>query len=109
MPGDLHTHSTFSDGSVKAEMLPFYAARAGLTSLAISDHDSLLSVRYAHQNPVICSGSTDCNTPLSMGVPSACFGVYVGEGAHTREEWVELASIGPGMKAAMSVLLNWFK
>ena len=51
MPGDLHTHSTFSDGSVKAEMLPFYAARAGLTSLAISDHDSLLSVRYAYQNP----------------------------------------------------------
>ena len=65
--------------------------------------------RYAGTKPCIASGSTDCNVPLSMGVPSACFGVYVGEGAHTREEWVELASIGPGMKAAMSVLLNWFK
>ena len=65
--------------------------------------------RYAGTQPCISSGSTDCNVPLSMGVPSACFGVYVGEGAHTREEWVELSSIGPGMKAAMSVLLNWFK
>ena len=65
--------------------------------------------RYAGTQPDISSGSTDCNVPLSMGVPSACFGVYVGEGAHTREEWVELSSIGPGMKAAMSVLLNWFE
>ena len=65
--------------------------------------------RYAGTKPRISSGSTDCNVPLSMGIPSACFGVYVGEGAHTREEWVELSSIGPGMKAAMSVLLNWFK
>ena len=64
--------------------------------------------RYAGTRPCISSGSTDCNVPLSMGVPSACFGVYVGEGAHTREEWVELSSIGPGMQAAMSVLLNWF-
>ena len=65
--------------------------------------------RYAGTQPCISSGSTDCNVPLSMGVPSACFGVYVGDGAHTREEWVELSSIGPGMKAAMSVLLNWFE
>lgn len=64
--------------------------------------------RYAGTKPGISSGSTDCNVPLSMGVPSACFGVYVGEGAHTREEWVELASIESGMKAAMSVILNWY-
>lgn len=65
--------------------------------------------RYAHQNPVICSGSTDCNIPLSMGVPSACFGVYIGDGEHTREEWIDPASIEDGMKAALSVLENWFE
>lgn len=59
--------------------------------------------------PLVCSGSTDCNIPLSMGIPSACFGVYRGEGEHTREEWVELSSIEDGMKAALSVLLNWFE
>lgn len=65
--------------------------------------------RYADADPAVCSGSTDCNIPLSMGIPSVCFGVYVGEGEHTRQEWVELDSICPGMKAAASVILNWFE
>lgn len=53
MPGDLHTHTTFSDGSVRAERLPLMAARIGLDSLAISDHDTMLSVRYAMEHPVL--------------------------------------------------------
>ncbi|MDO5378293.1 MAG: M20/M25/M40 family metallo-hydrolase [Clostridia bacterium] len=65
--------------------------------------------RYVGRMPAVSSGSTDCNIPLSMGIPSACFGVYRGEGEHTREEWVELASIEAGMKAALSVLLEWFE
>ena len=65
--------------------------------------------RYAGTEPALLSGSTDCNIPLSMGVPSACFGVYRGEGAHTREEWIDVPSLCGGMKAAMSVLLNWFE
>lgn len=52
MYGDLHSHSRFSDGSVKAEMLPLLAARAGLSWLSISDHDSMHAVRFAYQNPV---------------------------------------------------------
>lgn len=64
---------------------------------------------YVGRMPILSAGSTDCNMPLSMGIPSACFGVYVGEGEHTREEWVDTASIENGMKAAMSVLLNWFE
>lgn len=31
MPGDLHTHTNFSDGSSDIELLPKLAARAGLT------------------------------------------------------------------------------
>ena len=65
--------------------------------------------RYALTQPPLVAGSTDCNIPLSMGVPSACFGVYRGEGAHTREEWIDVTSLCGGMKAAMSVLLNWFE
>ena len=52
MPGDLHTHTTFSDGSTPADKLPFLAACAGMTHLAISDHDSIRSVRYAYAHPV---------------------------------------------------------
>ena len=42
MPGDLHNHSTCSDGSVPIHRLPLMAARAGLDTMAISDHDTLL-------------------------------------------------------------------
>jgi hypothetical protein len=38
---DLHTHSTESDGSLEPERLVAEAARAGVTTLAITDHDTL--------------------------------------------------------------------
>ena len=65
--------------------------------------------RYVGGRKSISIGSTDCNIPLSMGIPSACFGMYRGGGAHTREEWMEPSSLCAGMKAAACVLLNWFK
>ena len=52
MPGDLHNHSTCSDGSVPIHRLPLMAARAGLDTMAISDHDTLHSVRYCYEHPV---------------------------------------------------------
>lgn len=52
MAGDLHTHSTCSDGSVPIHRLPLLAARAGLDTMAISDHDTLLSVQYAYDHPM---------------------------------------------------------
>ena len=52
------------------------------------------------------SGSTDCNIPLSMGIPAVCFGVYEGHGAHTREEWVDIESTRDGMKILSQVLLS---
>lgn len=53
MPGDLHTHTTFSDGSTPVDKLPFLAKCAGMTHLAVSDHDAIRSVRYAYANPVV--------------------------------------------------------
>ena len=51
MPGDLHNHSTCSDGSVPIHRLPLMAARVGLDTMAISDHDTLLSVQYCYDHP----------------------------------------------------------
>jgi acetylornithine deacetylase/succinyl-diaminopimelate desuccinylase-like protein len=50
------------------------------------------------------SGSTDCNIPLSMGVPAICFGVCRGAGAHTREEKLETASLHDGCKLLLEFL-----
>ena len=53
-------------------------------------------------------GSTDCNIPLSMGIPSICVGCYRGAGAHTREEYVEIESLLPGLKFASELILHHF-
>ena len=55
------------------------------------------------------SGSTDCNIPLSLGIPSACVGCYAGAGAHTREESVEISSLLPGLKLAFELILHHFE
>ena len=52
MAGDLHNHSTCSDGSVPIHRLAVMAARAGLDTMAISDHDTLLSAEYCYRHPV---------------------------------------------------------
>lgn len=54
------------------------------------------------------SGSTDCNIPLSMGIPSVCVGCYKGSGAHTREEYVEIESLHPGIALAFELVLHHF-
>ena len=65
--------------------------------------------RYYHQAPVFRPGSTDCNIPLSVGIPSVCAGCYNGAGAHTREEYVEIDSLLPGLKVAFELVLSHFK
>ena len=52
MPGDLHNHSTCSDGSVPIYRLAPMAARAGLDTMALSDHDTFLSADYCYRHPV---------------------------------------------------------
>ena len=53
--------------------------------------------------PVRKSGSTDCNIPLSLGIPSACVGFIVGGGAHTREEWLEKKSLRSGLELSLEI------
>ena len=53
-------------------------------------------------------GSTDCNIPLSMGIPSVCIGCADGGGAHTREEFVYIDSLKPGLTLAFDMILYHF-
>lgn len=64
--------------------------------------------RYFEKDVVFVRGSTDCNIPLSMGIPALCVGVYTGFGAHTREEYVELDSLLPGAKFLYDLVLQHF-
>lgn len=60
---------------------------------------------YATEPP-LCAASTDANIPLSLGIPAATFGLYRGGGAHTRQEYVELDTLTPGLKIALRFFLS---
>jgi acetylornithine deacetylase/succinyl-diaminopimelate desuccinylase-like protein len=51
--------------------------------------------------------STDCNIPLSMGIPSVCVGTCRGAGAHTREEYIEKDSLADGLQILLTLLGNY--
>lgn len=54
------------------------------------------------------SSSTDCNIPMAMGIPSVCVGTVEGGKAHTREEYVDVSSLLPGLKTAAELILHHF-
>ncbi len=76
---------------------------------AIIDKASAAIKKHFKLEPNIISGSTDCNIPLSVGIPSVCLGCCIGEGAHTREEWVEINSLQTGMNMAFDLMLGYFE
>ncbi len=55
------------------------------------------------------AASTDCNIPLSLGIPAVCFGGYVGHKGHTRQEFVELDSLRTGPLVVGTVLTEYFQ
>ncbi len=64
--------------------------------------------RYMNKPMTYGAGSTDCNIPLSLGIPAVCYGVIEGAKAHTREEWVLEESLMPGYKIAFDSILWHF-
>jgi len=75
-------------------------------------HEALISraqaavEKYFGFVPVTGSASTDCNIPLSMGIPSLEVSCGRGGGAHTRGEFIEIDSQIPGMKLAFDLILH---
>ena len=49
--------------------------------------------------------STDANIPMSLGIPAIDVGSYIGAGAHRREEYVEKASLVPGLEIMIRTAL----
>lgn len=76
---------------------------------ALEDRCAAASAETVGGTMTFHSGSTDCNIPLSLGIPSICVGCCTGAGAHTREEYVEIASLLPGLRFAFSLLLHHFE
>lgn len=51
----------------------------------------------AGEKPIHQESSTDANIPLSLGIAAHTVGAVEGDLLHTREEWVEKASLRRGL------------
>ncbi|MDD6573178.1 MAG: M20/M25/M40 family metallo-hydrolase [Thermoflexaceae bacterium] len=54
--------------------------------------------------PVFAKASTDCNIPLSKGIPAICLGLCEGGGAHTLQEWLKESTVLEGLVLGLNVL-----
>ena len=77
-----------------------------MTAMILRANEAAL--RHYGEGLNLRSGSTDCNIPLSMGIPSLSLGCYRGNGAHTREEYVEISSLHAGLRYAFDLILYHF-
>ncbi len=75
---------------------------------AMKERANETNVRHFGKSLKFLRGSTDCNIPMAMGVPALCLGCYSGGGAHTREEFVNIDSLQPGLKFALDIMLYYF-
>jgi acetylornithine deacetylase/succinyl-diaminopimelate desuccinylase-like protein len=57
-------------------------------------------------NPVLTSGSTDANVPLSKGYPAVVLGVSTGGSAHTVHEFIHTEPVGKGLDQLVSFVKN---
>ena len=76
--------------------------------VALMERAAELTRKHFDREITFGSGSTDCNIPLSMGIPAICVGCYEGGGSHTREEYVMIDSLLPGLKFACDMILHHF-
>ncbi len=74
----------------------------------MSDDAIFVCEKYSEIKCNKISGSTDCNIPMSLGVPAVCIGNCMGNGTHTREEKVLKSSLVKGLKITTHILLSYF-
>ena len=64
---------------------------------------------FTGREPDETPNSTDSNIPLSLGIPANTIGTIEGGSAHTRQEWVDIASLPTGLKIVLGLMLEYQK
>ena len=75
---------------------------------AMIDRTAAAVRRHFGADPRLRTASTDCNIPLSVGIPAIGVSCYSGGGAHTREEFVRIDSLLPGLRLCFELILHSF-
>lgn len=76
--------------------------------LALIQKAAAVIEKHTGIQPVLKSGSTDCNIPLSMGIPAISFGGYRGGKAHTRQEWIDISFMDTGYEMIREFVESYF-
>lgn len=96
---------------VRVELLGERPCSANVDETALANLKQLAAdsvKRVTGQEAKFVSASTDCNIPLSLGIPSVCMGVCEAAGLHTREEVLYLRSLPQGSQLCLRFLCNFF-
>lgn len=64
---------------------------------------------FTGKDTVDSLSSTDANIPMSLGIPATCMGVFIGKGAHTREEYTNKAALTDGVKISIRTITELTK
>jgi predicted metal-dependent phosphoesterase TrpH len=90
---ELQSHSTVSDGQLAPAGVVEEAAKAGVTTLALTDHDAVAGVPEAEE------AARGLGIELVPAIEMSCVHEYA-EDLHICGYWVDLAKIGPACERA---------
>jgi predicted metal-dependent phosphoesterase TrpH len=90
---ELQAHSTVSDGQLEPAAVVEAAAKAGVTVLALSDHDAVAGVPQAR------NAAADLRLELVPAVEMSCVHEYADD-LHVLGYWIDLEAIAPACERA---------
>jgi predicted metal-dependent phosphoesterase TrpH len=90
---ELQSHSTVSDGQLEPSDVVREAAKAGVTTLALTDHDAVAGVPEAE------AAARELGVELVPAIEMSCVHEYA-EDLHICGYWVNLEKIGPACERA---------
>ncbi len=96
---ELQSHSTVSDGQLSPAEVVAQAWEAGVTTLALTDHDAIAGV------PEAAGAAAKLGVELVPGVEMSCVHEYA-EDLHICGYWVDLETIGPACERAQRERVN---
>src|SRR5215217_6184901 len=90
---ELQSHSTLSDGQLAPAQVVAEAAKAGVTTLALTDHDAIAGVEEAQR------AGAEHGVELVPAVEMSCVHEYA-EDLHICGYWIDLETIAPACERA---------
>lgn len=110
--GVLESYKAYGEAEISLETVGERPCARLADSRRLEEMSRLAMERVSRHTAEPCiaeAASTDCNIPMSMGVPAICIGSYMGDGAHTRAEKIRIDSLIKGLGIVAETVLDFFE